>query len=161
MWLATNTKGVACFLNLWSEIIVFSSEFVWISSKWSFRPGFAYLVYAERFPLHVAFTGVPLFLFCPTSVPLLWRICICTHIHLRKYCERITVATKWLGKSGAVRIFYWIYNFEPSAWRWLDEYVTLDKTFYNPLFKQKIVDTAATPSFSSLSHSSRKPLLEI
>ena len=40
--------------------------------------------------------------------------------------------------------------------------MTLSKTFYNLLFEQDlIVATPLTSKFSSLSHSSRKPLLEI
>jgi len=52
----------------------------------------------ERFPGHAAFTAVPVifpFLY-PTTVSILWNICMCiyTHIWLRRDCIWITVATK-------------------------------------------------------------------
>ena len=89
------------------------------------------------------------------------------HIWLRTACIWIIFATKWhcsatfLHKSGAVRSVDWIFIIGAPAWRWLGEYVTLDKTFYNLIFKQEAVAAPVTAKFSSLSHSSRRPLLEI
>jgi len=45
------------------------------------------------------------------------------------------------------------------AWRCLGEHKTLDKKFYNLLFKQEAVAAPVTSKFSSLSHSSRRCLL--
>jgi len=47
-----------------------------------------------------------------------------------------------------------------SAWRRLGEHVTLDKKFYNLLFKQEAVETSVTATFSFLSHSSRWTLVD-
>jgi len=49
---------------------------------------------AERFPLHAAYTVVPFFFCCPTSVCILWRICLYIHIWPPIDCMWITVATK-------------------------------------------------------------------
>ena len=46
-------------------------------------------------------------------------------------------------------------------WLWLGEYVTLDKTFHNLLYKQKVTAATVTYKCSSISHSSRRPLLDI
>jgi len=70
-----------------------------------------------------------------------------------------TASETFLLKSGAVRSLDWIFITGASAWRWLGEYVALDKTFYNILFKREAVAVSVTSKFSSLSHSSRKPLL--
>ena len=40
-----------------------------------------------------------------------------------------------------------------TAWRLLGEYVTLDKKFYNLIFKQEVVAAPVISKFSSLSHS--------
>ena len=45
------------------------------------------------------------------------------------------------------------------AWRWRGEYVTLDKMFYNLLFKEEAVAAPVTVTYSSLSQSSRLTLL--
>jgi len=47
------------------------------------------------------------------------------------------------------------------AWQWLGKYVTMDERFYNILFKKLVAAAPVTFTFSSLSHSSRRPLLEI
>jgi hypothetical protein len=55
----------------------------------------ASLWHAGGFPWHSAFTTAPVFyFFCPTSVSIMWRMCIYTHIWLRRDCLWITVATK-------------------------------------------------------------------
>jgi len=64
-------------------------------------------------------------------------------------------------KSGAVRSVDMIFIVGVPAWRWLGEYVTLDKTFYNLLFEQEVAATPVTSAFSSLSQSSRRPMLDI
>ena len=72
-----------------------------------------------------------------------------------------TATETFLHKSGEVRNVYWIFITVASAWRWLGEYVTLDKTFYSFLFKQEVAATSVTSSFSSWSNSSTRTLLEI
>ena len=47
----------------------------------------------------------------------------------------------------------WIFITRAPAWRWLDEYVTLDKKFYNLLFKQEVEAAPVTSTFASLFHS--------
>ena len=44
---------------------------------------------------------------------------------------------------------------------WMNEYVTLDRKFYSLLFKQEVVAAPVISKFYSLSHSSRRPLLEM
>jgi len=76
----------------------------------------------------------------PYTVKNMW---INTQNWLCRDCISIIVANKWhcietfLHKSGAVRKVDWIFITGAPAWRWLGEYVTLDKTFYNLLFKQE------------------------
>jgi hypothetical protein len=53
----------------------------------------------------------------------------------------------WITASeapGAVRSVDWICIFRAPAWRWLDEYVTVDSTFYSLHFKQ---EAAAAPFY--------------
>jgi hypothetical protein len=80
-------------------------------------------------------------------------------------CIWITVRQQW-------NIFTQISS---SAKFWLDIYlwgaglavtrrirdITLDRTFYSLLFKQEVVEVPVAAKLSSLSHSSRRPLLEI
>jgi len=66
-----------------------------------------------------------------------------------------------LHRSGAVGSVDWVFVIQVSAWRWSGEYVILDKTFDNLLFKQKVVAAPVTATFSSLWHSSIRPVLEI
>jgi hypothetical protein len=77
----------------------------------------------------------------PTQHPnIVKNICIYTntHIWLRRNCIWITVATKehcernistqiGSGEKCWLDISHWA-----PAWRWLGEYVTLDRRFYNP-----------------------------
>ena len=69
------------------------------------------------------------------------NVCIYTHIWLRKGCIWITVITKlyyeWnictqIGSGASVD---WIFINGAPAWRWLGDYVTLDKIFYSLLFE--------------------------
>jgi hypothetical protein len=48
-----------------------------------------------------------------------------------------TVNEIFLLTSAAVQSVDWIFIIGAPAWRWLGEYVTLDKTFYSLLFKQQ------------------------
>ena len=59
-----------------------------------------------------------------------------------------TASATFLETLVAVRSVDWIFiNWSP-AWRWLGEYVTLDRTFYSLLFKQEV---AAAPVISTFS----------
>jgi len=65
-------------------------------------------------------------------------------------------------KSGAVRNVNYIFMTYMPAWRCLDEYVTLDRKFDNLFFFEKEVTAApVTDTLSSLSHASKRPLIEI
>ena len=66
----------------------------------------------------------------------------------------------FLHKSVAVRSVDRVFIDGVSAWTGLDEYVTLDKRFYSLLFKQGVVAAPVTATFSFLSHSSKRFLLE-
>jgi hypothetical protein len=65
-----------------------------------------------------------------------------------------TAGETFLHKSGAVRSVDWIFNTGVPAWRWLGEYLTLDKTSYSLLLKQEVVAAPVTSTFSSLSQPS-------
>jgi len=113
---------------------------------------------------HAALTAAPFSFICSARPASLY----CEqHIWLRRDCIWITVATKqhcsetYLHKSGAVRSVNWIFIIGAPAWRWLGEYVTLDRTFYSLLLQQDAVAGTVTATLSSLSHSSRRPLLGI
>ena len=115
---------------------------------------------------HVLLASVFLFISLDQRLCILKNICTYTHICLRRDCVWITVAiitvseTFW-HKSVAVWSVDWIFVIGAPAWPWPDQYVTLDKTFYTLLFKPEVVAAPVTSIFSSLSHSSRRPLLEI
>ena len=149
----------------------------WISAKWGIRshtglPNLWHACpkwYAERFPWHAAITALPFFyFFCPISVSILWRICVYTHFWLRieivyevPLVPNNTASETFLHKSRAMRSVDCIFVIGAPACRWLGECVTLDKTFYSLLFKQELVAATVTSTFSSLSHSSRRSMLEI
>jgi hypothetical protein len=80
-------------------------------------------------------------------------------LHMNYRCYQITL--QWniftqIGRGAKC----WLDKFIMKApvWRWLGKYVTLDKTFCKLLFKQDVREDTVTPTFSSLTHSSRKPL---
>ena len=100
------------------------------------------------------------------------RVCVCTHTHTHAPdCVEIvyeipllsnnTASETFLHESGAVQSVDWIFIIRAPAWRWLDDYVTLGKTFYKRLLEQEVAAAAVTSTCSSLSHFSRRPLLEI
>ena len=122
---------------------------------------------AERYSWYAAFNAVRFFLlFYPTSFSILGRIC--AYAHISSYVETAnnlpllpnnTASETFLHKSGAVRSADWIFIVGAPAWRWLREYVAMEKRFYNFIFKQKAVAAPVTSTFSSLSHFSRRPIL--
>ena len=109
-------------------------------------------------------------------------VCVCVCIYIYIYIERErererdisdcvetvyelpllpnNVTVKHFYTERALRSVDWIIM-GALAWRWLDEYVTLDRTFYSLLFKQGVAIAPVTAKFSSLSHSCRRPLWEI
>jgi len=93
-----------------------------------------------------------------------------THIHTSDCVETVhelpllpnsSGSEAFLHKSGAVRSVDWMFIIGMPAWRWLGEYMTLDKTFHNLTCKQEAVTARVTATFSSFSHPSRRSSLEI
>jgi hypothetical protein len=94
---------------------------------------------------------------CKTVVSLLWRIRVYTNILDRTEAlyelpllPNNTVSDILLHKSGVVLRVDWIFVKEAPVWRWLREYMTLGKTFYNLLFQQEFLVALFTSKFSSL-----------
>ena len=107
------------------------------------------------------------YFFCPTGAPMLWRICAYIHAcdcvktaYELSLLPNNTACETFSLKSGAARSVDWIFIRKAPAWRWLGKYVILDKTFCKLLFSHDVREDPVTYTFSSLSHSSRKPLLE-
>jgi hypothetical protein len=126
--------------------------------------------HTERFSWRTAFTTVPFsfYFFCPTGVCIMRSVFVCIHIsgcvetvYELPLLTNNTAGEIFLHKSGAVRSVDWIFIIGASAWRWLSEYVILDKMFYCLLFKREATEVPVISNFSSLSHSLRKPALEI
>ena len=109
-----------------------------------------------------------------THTSISWRIC--AHVHIYLYCEeyvhtytyisvyrqhnkylcfQMTLQVKhfYTNRSGAKCSLAVIIGV--PAWRWLGEYLTLDRTFYSLRLKQEVVAATDTAIFASLSHSSR------
>ena len=123
--------------------------------------------HAEKFPWQAAFTAVPFFFILPDqSLYTVNNMCTYTHTCVQTVYElpllpNINASETFLHKSGAVRSVDWIFIIKAPARLWLGDYVTLGKTFYNRLLEQEVAATPVTSTCSSLSHFSRKPLLEI
>ena len=97
-------------------------------------------------------------------------VCIYVRIHISDCLETVyalpllpnnTASETFLHQPRAVRSVGWIFVIVAPAWRWLGEYVALDNTMYSLLFKQEVVAAPVTSKLFFLSHSSRRPLLEI
>ena len=58
-----------------------------------------------------------------------------------------TLSETFLHQSEAMRSADWAFIIGVPASRWLDEYVILDKTFYNLLFKQELLAAHLLPNF--------------
>jgi hypothetical protein len=94
------------------------------------------------------------YIFCPTRVSILQIRYRYTHTHTHTHtsdCVEIVFelplllnrhnneSETFLHNSGAVRSVEVLYHLEAAPdWRRLGEYMTLDKKFYNFLFKQKV-----------------------
>jgi len=131
---------------------------------------------AGRFPWHAAFTTLQIFyFFSPTNVSILWIIYIYIYIYIHIHNIYIythigiscllsllpnKTARNLFTQIGSCAKSGWIFIIGAPAWRWMGEYVTLDKTFYNRLFKQEVEPVPVTSKFTSLSNCSRRPLLE-
>jgi hypothetical protein len=93
---------------------------------------------------------------------------VCIYTYLSAYwqytncrCYQTTLQWNIFTQIGAMRRVDWIFIVGAPGWWWLGEYVILDRTFYSLLLQQNVVAATVTATFSSLSHSSRRPLLEI
>jgi hypothetical protein len=133
----------------------------------------------ERFAWHVTLTTVQFFSFVLPEE----RLCIVKNIRMHIYiymhthththisdCLEIyelpllpnnTVGEILLHKTGGVWSFDWIYINGAPAWRWIGEYVTLDKKFYSLIFEKVVVEVPFTSTLSFSLHCSRKPLLNM
>ena len=107
-------------------------------------------------------------------------VCVCvyiyihihTHTHTHSYlaacrlymiysCYQTTLQWNIFTQIRVVRSVDWIFIVGAPVWRWLGQYVTLDKTFYSLLLKQEAVAALLLPYFVRLSFSSTRYLLEI
>jgi hypothetical protein len=109
-------------------------------------------------------TAVPIYCVWPASLHCAEHLYIYTHIWVcRQYtrmnyrCYQTTPQWNIFTQIGAGRIVDWIFIVGTQVWWWLGEYMTLDRTFYSLLFQ---TGSSSSP-FSSLSRSSKTPLLEI
>jgi hypothetical protein len=160
---SSENATVSCFVfarwrSLWSWRTDLLSVVKWLGLGvyllvTSVSPGQLYLAperrpewnfwHAERFPSHSAFTALSIFnFFCPTSASILRRICVYQHVSdsVRTAYEAPLLANNTVGEiffTEEVWSVDWIFIVGVPAWRRMAEYVTLDKMFYNLLFKQK------------------------
>ena len=58
-------------------------------------------------------------------------------VYVLPFLPNNSASETFLHKSGAVGIINGMFIIGVPAWRWMDECVTLDRMFYNLLFKQK------------------------
>jgi len=96
------------------------------------------------------------YLFYPTIVSTWRRKCVDIHIsgcvetlHELPLLSNNAVSETLLHKSGVLWSVDRIFVIGAPTWRWMGEYVTLDKTFYSLLFKQEVVAAPVTSKFSS------------
>ena len=131
----------------------------------TYRTGAANLWHTKWFPWHAAFTAVQIFSFFLTDQ----RLRIVKNMHIFDCLESVyelpllpnnNASETFKFKSVAVRSVEWISVISVLAWWWLGECVILDKTFYS-ILKHEVVTHSVTSKLSSLSHLSRRPLLEI
>ena len=114
-------------------------------SNWQPRAGLTNLWHscprwhAERSPWHTKFSAVQNF-FLAHSASLYIHISDCVEsVYELPLLPNNSASETFLHKSGAVRSVDWIFITGAPAWRWLGEYVTLNKTFYNLPFKQEVL----------------------
>jgi len=109
------------------------------------------------------------YFFCPTSIFILWWICI--YIHVSDCLETVyelplppnsTSSETFYRNSGAAWcVVGWIFTNGAPAWRWLGEYVTSDGTFYSLRFKQEVAAALVNFHIFFLVVFLRRPLLAI
>jgi len=98
------------------------------------KAGLANLRHAERFSWHAAFTvrQISLFLTWPASLyreeHVLILICMETVYEL-PFLPNHTTSETFLHKSRALRSVDWIFITGALTWRWMSEYVTLDRSW--------------------------------
>jgi hypothetical protein len=99
------------------------------------------------------------YLFCSTSVSLMCNICVSKHtpdciqiLYELPSLPNNTMRETFLHKSGAVWSVDWIFIIGTPGWRWLGEYVTLDKTFLLSSFQTGII---SSPSYCQMFFSCR------
>ena len=118
---------------------------------------------------HPAFSVVPIFYISFVQPASLYHARY-VYIHISDCVQMVyelpllankTASETLLHKLGAVRSVDWTFIIGAPVWRWLGEYVTLDKAFYNLLMKQEVAAAPVTATFSLLLHSSWRSLLEM
>jgi hypothetical protein len=115
---------------------------------------------------HTAFTAVRicLFLLPDQLLCIVKNMCMYTCIlHCIEIVYELTLLPNntacetFLHKRTDIRKAFSLLITGPPDWLWLDEYMTLDKIFYNLLFKQEVAAASVTATYSSLCNWSRKP----
>ena len=121
-----------------------------------------------RLPWQAVFTDVQIFTSLVRPAYLYCEGHVFTYIHISDCIQSVyalpllpnnTASETFLFQSGAMWSVDWIFITGAPAWRWLGEYVALDRTFYSLLFIQEVLVDPVTAIFSSLSCSSRRTLL--
>jgi len=93
------------------------------------------------------------YFFCPTNVSILWTTSVYIHIstayrlYMNYRCYQMALQWNIFAQSGAVRSVDWIFIVGAPDWRYMGKYVTLDRTFYSLLLKQKAVAAQLLPHF--------------
>jgi hypothetical protein len=119
-----------------SFVIFFSPCRPGLANVWHVCPKW----HSEYFPWNTAFTAVPTFnFFYQNSVSTLSQyVYINKYIHIYACIEtvhKLPLLSKSIGcvtflhEPGTVRSVDWAFIIGAPVWRWLGEYVTLDKTF--------------------------------
>ena len=93
-----NSKSRKCCW-CWFVLYLFNNR----ASQAEYRAGVTNLWHVERFTWHAAFTAFPNLFFCPTSIPILWRIC--TYIHTSE-CVQTVCELPLLPNNSAVKHIY-------------------------------------------------------
>ena len=113
---------------------------------------------------------------CPTGATVPWTVCVCVCVcvcaRARAYLNvyrlymnyrRYQITLQWNIFTQILslrRSVDWIFIFRAPVWRLMGWYVTLGRTFYCLLFKQKVVAAQLLTRFTSC-HSSKRPLFKI
>jgi len=103
------------------------------------------------------------YFFCPTSVYTVKRMCAHTHICVETVYElqllpNNTAAEIFLHISGAVRSVDWIFISGALAWRWTGRIRDIGQNVLQSSFHRGSRRSHHLLPFSSLSHTSRRPV---